>query len=69
MKASSLTRFLAVIIVCFPGAWFYSGVSRRNLNQMNTNPAGYLEQLLSRWLPERRGQDQGQAGTSQVKLS
>jgi hypothetical protein len=28
-----------------------------------------LAQLLSRWLPEKRGQDQGQASTSEVKLS
>jgi hypothetical protein len=45
MKASSLSRFLAVVLICIPLARFYSGVALRNLNQMNTNPAAYLQRV------------------------
>jgi hypothetical protein len=43
MKASSLSRFLAVVLLSIPLAWFYSGVALRNLNQINTSPAAYLQ--------------------------
>ena len=47
MKASSLSRFLAVILLSIPLAWFYSGVALRNLNQIDTSPAAYLQHARS----------------------
>lgn len=47
MRASSLSRFLAVILVSIPAALFYSNVARRNLNQINASPAEYLQHARS----------------------
>ena len=47
MRASSLSRFLAVVLVCLPLAWFYSDRAQRSLNQINANPAGYLQHAKS----------------------
>ena len=47
MRASSLSRFLAVALLCIPLAWYYSDRAQRNINEINANPAGYLQHVRS----------------------
>jgi uncharacterized membrane protein len=47
MKASSLSRFLAVLFLCIPLAWFYSHHAQRSLDQINASPAEYLQHARS----------------------
>jgi hypothetical protein len=87
MRTSFLSRFVAVVLICVPLAWFNAGHAQVTLDQISANPAEYLQhtkslqhpsilyhfvlmlillsavvfvveglaQLLSRWLPEKKG--------------
>jgi hypothetical protein len=47
MKASSPSRLIAVVLLAIPVAWGLSRSSQRTLNQIATDPAGYLQHARS----------------------
>jgi hypothetical protein len=47
MKASSPSRLIAVVLLAIPVAWGMSRSSQRSLNQIATDPAGYLQHARS----------------------
>lgn len=47
MRASALSRFLAVVVICIPLAWFSSAHDQQSLNQISANPAEYLQHARS----------------------
>lgn len=47
MKASSPSRLIAVVLLAIPLAWEISRSARRNLDQIATDPAAYLQHARS----------------------
>ena len=47
MRISPLSRLIAVALLCVPLAWLYSSHAQRNLDQINSDPAGYLQHAKS----------------------
>jgi hypothetical protein len=47
MKVSVAARLLAVVLLCIPLAWCTSDFAQRNLKQIKTDPAGYLQHTRS----------------------
>ena len=43
MRATLLSRFLAVVLLCLPMAWGMAAVARRNLDQIKNHPDAYLQ--------------------------
>lgn len=47
MKTSTLSRLIAVVLVCLPLAWAISLSAQRNLDRIRTDPAVYLQHARS----------------------
>ena len=47
MRATLLSRFLAVVLLCLPLAWGMAAVARRNLEQIKNHPDAYLQHARS----------------------
>ena len=47
MKASPVSRLLAVILIVIPIAWYMSHQAQRHLDQIRLDPAGYLQHQRS----------------------
>ena len=47
MRATLLSRFLAVVLLCLPLAWGMAAVARRDLDQIKNHPDAYLQHARS----------------------